>query len=306
MLKEDRANSVPILAPVRYEQQQDDSSLEGVTAPIKLLLKLIQDHKDACGKGKNDSRRMLRVATMMTILETVGARIQNCQSFGNKNSKTSLRRCNTDLRLNQPPKDKKFGIEAAVDEKEKLRRELSACTAARKRLEMICSSLGKEKEIMAMELSRKAQELSGMEELVNDLKAQNEKLVRKVQECVGGESQGYIALQQQNKSLNELLVRSHNGNQLMKQKLVEAEEENMKVCGIIDEMKEKIESSLSRVKRFKDRAMSEESSLLVDAREDVEALENMFEYFQTMIEKHDKKSVQLVREEEPSTRSIGL
>ncbi|KAH6825658.1 hypothetical protein C2S53_017630 [Perilla frutescens var. hirtella] len=184
MMNEARANSSPELppAPITDEQQYDDSSLEGVAAPVNLLLKLIQDHKDACGKGKNDSRRMLRVATMMTILDTVRTRIQKCQSFGNKrNEGGTLRRCNTDLRLNHPPKDKKVGVEAVTDEKEKLRRELSACTAARKRLEMMCSSLGKEKEIIAVELSRKVHELSGMEELVNDLKAQNEKLVKKVQ-----------------------------------------------------------------------------------------------------------------------------
>lgn len=29
MLREDRANSVPELAPIAYEQQHDDSSLEG-------------------------------------------------------------------------------------------------------------------------------------------------------------------------------------------------------------------------------------------------------------------------------------
>lgn len=277
--------------------------VSGVTAPVKLLLKLIQDHKDACGKGqKTDSRRMLRVATMMTILDTVRTRIQKCQSFGNK---ASLRRCNTDLRLNQPPKDKKAGVEAGGDEKEKLRRELSACIAARKRLEMMCSSLGKEKEIMAMELSRKAHELCGTEELVNDLKAQNEKLVRKVQRCASSndsrcigdeEPHGIEALQQQNKFLNELLVRSHNGYQMMKQKLNEAQEENARVCGTIDEMRGRIESSLSRVQRFKDRVMlSEGSNPSVGAREDVEALENMFECFQMMVAKQ--------REE---TRSIGL
>ncbi|KAB1207748.1 hypothetical protein CJ030_MR7G017749 [Morella rubra] len=74
--------------------------------------------------------------------------------------------------------------EPLIDEKEiGLRKELNASLAARKSLEMLYSSLGKEKEIMASELSRKVQELSGMEELINDLKAQNEMLRAKVQTC---------------------------------------------------------------------------------------------------------------------------
>ncbi|XP_047953262.1 uncharacterized protein LOC125199201 [Salvia hispanica] len=118
MRNQDRSNSVPDIPQMIDEQQHDDSSLDGAAAPIKLLLKLIQDHKDACGKG-HDSRRMLRVATMVTILDTVKTRIQKCQSFGNKTTKATLRRCNTGL--SQPPKDKKGRVEAAGDEKEKLR-----------------------------------------------------------------------------------------------------------------------------------------------------------------------------------------
>ncbi|KAL7131115.1 hypothetical protein ABFS83_13G177200 [Erythranthe nasuta] len=165
-------------SPITSTQEYDDSALQGVAAHVKLLLKLIQDHKEACGKEKNDRRRMLRVATMMTILDTVRARIQKCQSFGKR--KPELRRCNTDLRANQSSS----GDAAVVDEKEKLRRELSASLATRKSLEIMCSSLGKEKEIMAAELSRKVQELKGLEELLDDLKAQNQILLDKVRKRV--------------------------------------------------------------------------------------------------------------------------
>ncbi|KAG6419365.1 hypothetical protein SASPL_121585 [Salvia splendens] len=289
MRNEDRSNSVPEIPQMIDEQQHDDSGLDGAAAPIKLLLKLIQDHKDACGKGRKDSRRMLRVATMVTILDTVRTRIQKCQSFGNK---TTLRRCNTGL--SQPPKGKKGRVEAVADEKEKLRRELTACTAARKRLELMCSSLGKEKEIMAAELSRKAHELSEMEDLMHGLKAQNEKLVSKVQECVGGESQGR-EFEEQNKFLREMLVRSHDGYQSMKERLNEERGKNMVLCSTIDEMREKIESSFGNVRRLKERA--------VDVDEDIESLENVFEHFQTMLEKHDKmqqgfSSVQVAQEED--------
>ncbi|KAL1560490.1 hypothetical protein AAHA92_10693 [Salvia divinorum] len=292
MRNNDRSNSAPEIPQIIDEQHQDDSGLDGAAAPIKLLLKLIQDHKDAGGKGQNDSRRMLRVATMVTILDTVRTRIQKCQSFGNKTTQATLRRCNTGL--SQPPKDKKCRVEAVADEKEKLRRELSACTAARKRLELMCSSLGKEKEIMAAELSRKAHELSEMEDLMHSLKAQNEKLVRKVQESVGGESQGR-EFQEQNKFLREMLVRSLDGYQSMKERLSEARGKNMVLCGTIDEMRAKIEPSLGNVRRLKERT--------VDVDEDIESLENVFEHFQTMVEKHDMmqggfSSVQVAQEED--------
>lgn len=276
-----------------------------MAAHLKLLLKLIQDHKDACGKEKNDSRRMLRVATMMTILDTVRTRIQKCQSFGNKRSQAALRRCNTDLRPNHPPRDKKLGGEVVADEKEKLRRELSSCMAARKSLEMMCSCLGKEKEIMAAELSRKVQELSGMEELISDLKAQNKTLVKKVQECAlkhkdksgleGGESQGNAALQERNKFLSELLLRSHDGYRLTKKKLKEAQEENVMVCSTIDEMGAQIVTSLERIRRFKDlMLLSSGSNPSVDVQDEIMALENMFERFQYLVAKHDKKQGEFI------------
>ncbi|KAI3466855.1 hypothetical protein Pfo_023518 [Paulownia fortunei] len=251
-----RANSSPDLvcpSTTTTEHQYDDSALEGVAANIKLLLKLIQDHKDACDKDKKDSRRMLRVATMMTILDNVRDRIQKCQSFGNKTSEAELRRCNTEPRPNHVPRDKRHGGEPVVDdEKERLRRELSASLAARKSLQVVCSSLGKEKEIMAAELSRKVQELSGMEELINDLKAQNATLLQKVQECAsehkekkgggggGGESQVTAALQERNKALSEQLLKSLDGYRSMKRKLKIAQEENVMMSATMDEMGRKL------------------------------------------------------------------
>ncbi|KAI3455957.1 hypothetical protein Pfo_012620 [Paulownia fortunei] len=302
------ANSSPELAPAptTSEQQYDDSALEGVAAHIKLLLKLIQDHKDACDKEKNGRRRMLRVATMMTILDTVRTRIQKCQSFGNRRSEAELRRCNTDqLRPNHAPREKRHGGELVADEKEKLRRELSASLAARKSLEIMCSSLGKEKEIMAAELTRKVQELSGMEELINDLKAQNETLLEKVRECAlehkdktcvggsgggGGEPQGNAALQDRNKVLSEQLLRSLDGYRLMKRKLKEAQEENMMMCSTMDEMGAKVVTSLERVRSFKERMpLSSGSNPAVDVQEEILALETMFECFQMLVAKHDQQ-----------------
>ncbi|KAK4421055.1 hypothetical protein Salat_2056000 [Sesamum alatum] len=307
-----RANPSTDCIPPTTQDQYDDSALEGVAANIKLLLKLIQDHKDACDKEKNDSRRMLRTATMITILDNVRDRIQKSQSFGKKRSEADLRRCNTDLRPDNVANDKRQSSEPAVDEeKERLRRELNASLAARKSLQAMCSSFGKEKEIMAAELSRKVQELNGMGELVNDLKAQNETLLQKVQACVSkhkekkysgvsgvgvGESQGNVALQERNKALSEQLLRSLDGYRSMKRKLKLAQEENVKMHLIMDEMRETIMKSHERVRSFKDRlSLSSGSNLPVDVQEEILALESMFECFQMIATKYDKKQGECIR-----------
>ncbi|CAI9773295.1 unnamed protein product [Fraxinus pennsylvanica] len=287
-----RVNSSPELAA---SQHYDDSALEGVAANVKLLLKLIQDHKEACNKEKKDGRRMLRVATMMTILDNVRTRIQKCQSFGNRTSEAELRPCNTDLRPNHVPRDKKHG-EPIADEKERLRKELNASLAARKSLEIMCCSLGKEKEIMATELSRKVHELNGMEELVNDFKAQNETLLEKVQECAlehkerggAGGKQGTIALQERNKVLSEQLLRSLDRYKSMKRKLKEAQEEYGGMRSTMDEMGTKVKTSLNRVRSFKERVASG-SNPPVDVQEEIIALEHMFECFEIMVAKHEQK-----------------
>ncbi|PWA35716.1 myosin heavy chain-related protein [Artemisia annua] len=130
-------------------EQDNDSALEGVAANIKLLLKLVQDHKEACQKNTNDGRRMLRVAGMMTILDLVRTRIQKCQSFGVQ--RAALRRCNSDIRA-CVEKDKAPTDSMLDDQKEMLKRELNVSMTARKTLEKMCSSLGKEKEIMMVVL----------------------------------------------------------------------------------------------------------------------------------------------------------
>ncbi|KVI00829.1 hypothetical protein Ccrd_020914 [Cynara cardunculus var. scolymus] len=110
---------------------------------------------------------MLRVAGMMTIMDMVRTRIQKCQSFGIKRG--SLRRCNSDIRscLGHYEKDKGSLTEMVMvdDRDQKLKR------VARKSLEFMCSSLGKEKEIMMAELARKAHEFAKMEDHINNLKA---------------------------------------------------------------------------------------------------------------------------------------
>ncbi|CAK9162608.1 unnamed protein product [Ilex paraguariensis] len=292
-----RAHSSPELVHSSPSSEQyDDSALEGVAAHIKLLLKLIQDHKDACKKEKNDGRRMLRVATMMTILDNIRTRIQKCQSFGSKTSAAELRRCNTELRPANVPRDKRQG-EPIADEKERLRKELNASLAARKSLEIMCSSLGKEKEIMASELARKVHEENEMEELINDLKAQNETLLEKVKEFSAenkerssdrAETQRNAVLQERNKALSEQLLRSLDGYRSMKRKFKQAQEENAVMCATMEEIVTEAGLSLDHIRGFKQR-IATGSEPVVNMQEEISELENMFECFEVKVSKHGQK-----------------
>ncbi|KAH6776708.1 hypothetical protein C2S52_014269 [Perilla frutescens var. hirtella] len=315
-MSQTRASSSPDLdlPGTPKDQRYDDLALQGVAANVKLLLKLIQDHQLACDQDKNDHRRMLRVATMMTILDNAKDRIQKCQSFGPKKSEAELRRCNTDLRRNPIPRDKKPGggaepeLGEADDEKERLRRELGSSSAAQRNLRAMCSSLGKEKQFMEAELSKKVHELSEMEELMNNLKAQNETLRQKVQECLsehrevksggGGEMPVAVLLQERNKALSEQLMRSLDGYRSMKRKLKVVLEENAMLHSTVDEVGAKVVRSLERVRSLKERTST--SSILksespLDLPEEIVALESMFECFQMLVEKHENKRGECAR-----------
>ncbi|KAL8103363.1 uncharacterized protein LOC141678403 [Apium graveolens] len=286
-----RANSSPDLpSSVQY----DDSALEGVAANVKLLLKLIQDHKHACNNGQKDSRRMLRVAGMMTVLDNVRTRIQKCQSFGNKRSEAELKRCASNLKLNRSvSKDRKTS-----DEIEALSKQLNASLAAQKSLEMMCSNLGKEKEIMVRELARKNSELRDLDEHINDLKAQNNSLLEKVKEFATGHSdkvseeiiklQGNVDLQEHNKVLSQQLLRSLDGYRYMKRKLRDSEEETLQLHETIEEISEKAGAGLQRVRELR-KQNDKESDTIVELKECTTELENVFRSLQVMVSKHGQK-----------------
>ncbi|KAK3206809.1 hypothetical protein Dsin_020855 [Dipteronia sinensis] len=299
-----RAFSSPELAATSSTTQTDrpeDLSLEGIATNVKLLLKLIQDHAEASTRDLDD-RKIQRVAGMMTILDDVKARIQKSQSL--KNRKAELRRCNTDLRPNRgvsaAPRDKKQADQPSVtDEKEKLRRQLYASLAARKSLEIMCSSLGKEKEIIASELARKVQELNGTEELINDLKAQNETLLGKLQHCASEHKekrpscsgreiiQGNAALQERNKALSEQLLKSLDGYRSLKRKYKDAQQENVSIRSTMEEMRQEVEAGLEQINGFRQRIATREEQLDIEA--EVSALEHMFESFKLKISNHMHK-----------------
>ncbi|KAL8113272.1 uncharacterized protein LOC141663625 [Apium graveolens] len=287
--------------PSSSEQQYDDSALEGVAANVKLLLKLIQEHKDACKKGQKDSRRMLRVAGMMTVLDNVRDRIKKCQSFGNRSSQAELRRCNTDVKASSP-RSKRPAAGIADDEKERLRKDLNASLAARKSLEGICSSIGKEKEIMAAELARKNYELSELEEHANDLREQNRTLLAKVRKLaaeheskkIGKEiskAQGNAAdLQTRNRALSEQLLRSLDGYRSMKRKLRETHEEAIVMRETMEEMSEKVGAGLQHVRALQQQIETKsDSDKLTICKEGTTEVEHVFECLEMLVSKHGQR-----------------
>lgn len=250
---------------------------------------MIYDHNEASTKDQ-DTWKMQRVASMMTILDDVKARIQKSQS----SSKRELRRCNTDLKPNRPGRDKKAGESSSIpDDKDTLRKALSTSFAARKALEMMCSSLGKEKEIIASELARKVQQLNGMEELLADLKAQNEILLAKVQACASehkerrsaGETQGNAALQERNKELSEQLLKSLDGYRSLKRKYRDVQEENNGLHNTIAEIEGQVKVQLESIWELKAR-MNEQT---VNHEEEISAIEHALEDLTFKTSQHREK-----------------
>ncbi|KAI3709978.1 hypothetical protein L2E82_39750 [Cichorium intybus] len=261
----------PQLATSTPQQHSyDDAALDGVAANVKLLLKLIQDHRDACKTHRNDGRRMLRVAGMMTILDMVRTRIQNCQSFGTKQSDGLGSAGPFGHSPAQSPKDKQRSTDMlTIDEKGKLKRELSASSASRKSLEVMCSSLGKEKEIMLRELAKKAHELSEMEEHINDLKAQNETLLGKVLQCA----------EMHKHDENKEVLKSLDEYRLMKRKVMEVHEENMAMQATMEEMGTKVSASLYKIRNYRQH-LKNDSDEIVDIEEGILELEHMLKCFE--------------------------
>lgn len=299
-----RANSSPDLIPVGMSNTEspDCSTLEGVAANVKLLLKLIQDQNEASTKD-NDDRKTQRVAGMMTILDDVKTRIQKFQSHGTKRE-AELRRCFTELKpSHQAPRDKK-PQDVTTDEKQSLRRELNASLAARKSLEIMCSSLGKEKEIMATELARKVHELNGMEELINDLKAQNETLLAKVQACAanhkekkgdgGGDAQGKPSLHDRNKTLSEQLLKSLDGYRSLKRKLKETQEENATIRAKMEEIAAEFIAGVESIGRLRQR-IAGGNDRPVDIEREISGLESSFDCLKLKDLKHGTKKSENIK-----------
>ncbi|KAF8034122.1 hypothetical protein BT93_C0409 [Corymbia citriodora subsp. variegata] len=227
---------------------------------------------------------------MMSILDDVKTRVQKSQC-GNKKREAELRRCHTELRPRNGNRDKKTD-EIVVDEKEKLRKALNASLTAQKSLEMMCSSLGKEKEIMEAELTRRVHELNEMEEHLNDFKAQNEKLLAKVQACAaehkerkhGGEARKDVTLQERNKELTEQLLKSLEGYRSLKRKFKDSQEENRQLTTTMEELGMEIASGLNLVHGFRQCAEAKGEGAM-DVCGEISELENLLQCFEMKVSK---------------------
>lgn len=237
---------------------------------------------------------------MMTILDDIKSRLEKSQ-FPSKRE-AELRRCNTDLRRGFPPKERK-PQDLIAEENHKLRKELNSSMMARKKLESMFTSLGKEKAIMATELARKVQELDEMEELVGDLKAQNETLSEKVKACaaehkpikngagIAGDSPGNAALQERNKVLSEQLLKSLDGYRWMKRKLKEAQEENARIASRMEAAAVEVAAGIEMIHCLHQRIgvkASEEEAAGID--KELAALEGMLLGLQRKLAKGSLKS----------------
>nr|DAD37258.1 TPA_asm: hypothetical protein HUJ06_007899 [Nelumbo nucifera] len=244
---------------------------------------------------------MQRVAGMITILDDVKARIQKIQP-PDKKRQAFLRRCNTDLRpnrVNSSPRERRTN-DMVNDEEQRLRKELDESMAARKSLERMFSSLGKEKEIMATELARKVHQLNGMEEHLNDLKAQNEMLLAKVQTCAAEHKEkpcetetedtesSALLLQERNKALWEQLMRSLDGYRSLKKKLDDTLEENAGFQTKMAEITIEISAGQKKIQDIRQR-MTESNEQQEEIEEELSRMENMFRRLEMKVSKNWEK-----------------
>ncbi|CAL1402975.1 unnamed protein product [Linum trigynum] len=297
------------------QQPSQDYSLEGIAANVKLLLKVIRDHNEASAR-EFDDRKTQRVAGMITILDDIKARLERSQS-NSKKRVAQLRRCNTDLRPNRggggaaaTAEKKAPETTAMTDDKEKLKKQLSSCKAARKSLEMLCSSLGKEKEIMVSQLARRVSELSEMEELVNLLKAQNETLTSKLQasggltgECQAGSNNNSnssnAVLLDRNEQLSDQLLKSLDSYRALKRKYKGAKEECSALRAAVEE---ETAAGLARIRRLIQKLDNREDEP-VHIEGEIRSLEKMFEQFKVKILKEEEKRGQHGSKPAPSSSS---
>lgn len=263
----------------------------GVATNVKLLLKLIQDHNGGVTKD-NLERKHHRVAGMISIIDEVRNRIQKIQTTSKR--RAELRRCNTDVKPNIPsPRDKK-SHELVTDEKERLRRELHASLVARQSIQAMCSSLGKEKQIMASELARKAQELAELEEFISDLKDQNQSLMQKLQvsspeqeKSSEVERQGNLMMQQRNNELSEQLLKSIDAFQSLKRKFQSVQEENREIHASMEEIEVEVQAGIEKIRSFKEKLATINGADII--KEEISALEQMLESLSLKISQHRQK-----------------
>ncbi|QCD76961.1 hypothetical protein DEO72_LG1g583 [Vigna unguiculata] len=276
-------------------QPEEERGLEGLATRVKLLLKLIQDHNGS-GTKEHVERKDQRVNGMMLILDEVRNKVQTIQSTNKR--RAELRRCKTDLRTVPTSKDKKHPPDVPIDEKEKLKRELNASLVARQSLQALCSSLGKEKQIMASELARKAQELTELEDLIGDLKAQNDMLMEKLHEWSSEhkekksnvvEMECNIVLRERNRVLSEQLQKSIDGYRSLKRRIRDLQEENRQIRDTMEQMDEEVDAGISRLGSLMEERMKTNNVGKNEIKDELLALGQVLHSLKMKISKYTQK-----------------
>ncbi|KAJ0963206.1 hypothetical protein J5N97_028328 [Dioscorea zingiberensis] len=128
------------------------------------------------------------------------------------------------------------------------------------------SSLSREKQMIAAELTRKVHELGEMEELVNDLKEHNVTLSEKVKAFAAASAEkeqasdecechvSVVELQQRNKELSEQLVKSLDRYRSMKRRVKDVEDVVSvsldRIHGLHDCVDNELEKELSQMEEI--------------------------------------------------------
>ncbi|KAK7303082.1 hypothetical protein RJT34_13981 [Clitoria ternatea] len=274
---------------------EEECGLEGLATNVKLLLKLIHDHNGS-GPKENDERKFHRVNGMMFILDEARSRVQKIQSSTKR--RAELRRCNSDLRPNIPNGKEKRPNDVPIDEKERLKKELNASLVARQSLQAMCSSLGKEKQIMAAELARKAQELTELEDFIGDLKAQNDMLMEKLHACSSeqkkssaGEMECNVVLEERNKALAEQLQRSIDGYRSLKRKVGDMQEKNKEIHDTMEQIDMEVQAGIDRIRSFKKGITTTTNLERNKIKEEISVLEFLLNSLKKKISKHMQKKI---------------
>lgn len=260
---------------------------------MRLLLKIIEEHKVATNNNINDGKKMLRAATMMTILENIRLKIQSSHPFQIEGAeKILIRRCSSNSDFQQKDVGGGSGsssgggdnhdhhIVPIDEERDRLRKSLDSSLAQRRSLEIFFTNLRKERDMMSNELSKKVNLMNGMEEFVQELEAENQSFSVKVRECVflhGTEESdtkdvdNIVQLREKNRALSNDLQCTRDRLQSIKAKTKELNDQNNTINGQMSEISGEVNAALQRLNRLKQ---------IKVASDEIAQLEQVLECFQ--------------------------
>lgn len=238
------------------------------------------------------------MATMLTILENIRLRIQRCQ-FKTKTTETGMWPSSS-ISDGEQQQQQYTG----EDEKEMLRKALSASLAARKSLELSCTNLVEDKKIMTIEITRTTHLIKETEERINDLKDHNQLLAKKVKKCkcehrnkrgYGSnnnntsaaaaalkERQEKTILLERNKTLSDHLVTALNKYRSMEMKERILQQKNTIIRAEMEVITGEVKAGLEEFNRLKEN-MASRTDAPANIREEITRLEHVFERFQKMV-----------------------